>query len=268
MAMSSALTSVAVPIAEAVTEAVTSFDGTRITFDVYDAPSRALVLVVPGFWRFRRHPSMTGLAARLTAQGYRVAVMDPRGHGDSGGVYGFNLHEHLDVAAVAARLTRDLPIDGIALAGLSYGGAIAISTTARHPELPITSLLLISPVADFSMIVPRINPFTIHRHIAWSQAFHRPRVDLRARRKALVPLDDIRDVHVPVNLVHVKNDWLINHTHSEALFAAANEPKELHVIDIPGQFHADRVFRVPEAGLDELVNDWLERMILRTEDHA
>src|SRR5262249_12888247 len=149
--------------------------------------------------------------------------------------------------------------ESIALTGLSYGGAIAISTTARHPELPITSLLLISAVADFGMIVPRINPFTIHRHIAWTQAFHRPRVDLAARRTALVPLDDIRDGDGPVNLIHVKNDWLISHTHSEALYAAANEPKELHVIDIPGQFHADRVFAIPEAGLDDLVNNWLAR---------
>lgn len=260
MAMSSALKSVPAPLAEPATGAITAFDGTRIAFDVYEGTSRTLVFIVPGFWRFRRHPSMTALAARLTAQGYRVAIMDPRGHGDSSGVYGFNLHEHLDVAAIAAKLTAELPIDTIALAGLSYGGAIAISTTARHPDLPITSLLLISAVADFGMIVPRINPFTIHRHIAWTQAFHRPRVDLRARRKALVPLDDIHDVHVPVNLIHVKNDWLISHTHSEALYAAANEPKELHVIDIPGQYHADRIFRIPEAHLDELVNGWLGRV--------
>jgi pimeloyl-ACP methyl ester carboxylesterase len=259
--MSSTLNSDAAPPIDAVTGQVESFDGTRIAFDLYDVPSRTLVLVVPGFWRFRKHPSMTGFAAKLNSFGYGAAIVDPRGHGDSGGVYGFNLHEHHDVAAVARRLVNDLPIDGIALIGLSYGGAIAISTAARHPELPITSLLLISPVADFGMIVPRINPFTIHRHIAWSQAFHRPRFHLAAHRSTrLRALDDIRDVRVPVDFVHVKNDWLINHAHSEALFVAARGPKELHVLDVPGQFHADRIFSVQEAKMDELVKEWLGRV--------
>ena|SRR5258706_2932714 len=264
MAMSSALESHVPTAPHRASGTVESFDGTPIAYDLYDSPSRTLVLVVPGFWRFRRHPSMTGFASQLHSLGYRAAVIDPRGHGESGGVYGFNLYEHHDVAAVATALANELGIDSIALVGLSYGGAIAISTTARHPELPITSLLLISPVADFGMIVPRINPFTIHRHIAWSQAFHRPRFDLAARRSAKIrALDDIRDVHVPVSFVHVKNDWLINHAHSEALFGAAHEPKELHVLDIPGQFHADRMFSVEEANVDELVRDWLTRVAVR-----
>lgn len=265
MAMSSALRSVSETV-EPVKGIAESFDGTPIAFDLYDLPSRTLVLVVPGFWRFRRHPSMTSFALRLNALGYRVAVLDPRGHGDSGGVYGFNLHEHHDVAAVVKALQATVSFDGIAMAGLSYGASIAISATARHPELPVTSLLLISAVADFGMIMPRIsiNPFTIHRHIAFSQAFHRPRFDLAARRGAKIrPLDDIVNVHVPVDFIHVKNDWLINHAHSEALFAAANEPKELHLIDIPGQFHADHIFRVEEAKLDALVGEWLVRVAKR-----
>ncbi len=265
MAMSSALRSASDTI-HPVAGMAESFDGTPIAYDLYDLPSRTLVLVVPGFWRFRRHPSMTGFAARLNALGYRVAIADPRGHGDSGGTYGFNLHEHHDIAAVVRALQSTVSFEGIAMAGLSYGASIAISAAARHPELPVTSLLLISAVADFSTIAPRIsfNPFTIHRHIAFSQAFHRPRFDLAARRSAKIrPLDDIVNVHVPVDFIHVKNDWLINHAHSEELFAAANEPKELHLIDIPGQFHADHIFRVEEAKLDELVEQWLVRVAVR-----
>src|SRR5687767_15998848 len=81
---------------------VVSFDGTTIHYDVYDAPSPSMVLVVPGFWRDRRHPSMVRLAHFVNGQGYRTAVMDPRGHGESGGTYGFNSVEHFDVAAVAS----------------------------------------------------------------------------------------------------------------------------------------------------------------------
>jgi predicted alpha/beta hydrolase len=84
---------------EAIT--VTSFDGTPILYDLYDVPSRTLVLIVPGFWRDRRHISMVRLANWLASGGYRTAICDLRGHGESGGVFGFNLNEHNDVAAVA-----------------------------------------------------------------------------------------------------------------------------------------------------------------------
>lgn len=242
-----------------VTGIVSSFDGTPIAYDLYDQTSRSLVLVVPGFWRDRRHPSMLSLASHLTELGYRTAIADPRGHGDSGGTYGFNLFEHYDTAAVAEELMRRLPIDSITLVALSYGASIAISTAARH-KLPIASLLLISAVADFSKIMPRVNPFQLHRHIAISQALKRPKFDWQFRRSPkLQAIDDVRDVHAPICLVHVKNDWLIGHDHSLALYEAANEPKELHVIDIPGNYHADRIFSVAASEIDPLFVDFLRR---------
>jgi pimeloyl-ACP methyl ester carboxylesterase len=247
-----------------ITETVQSFDGTTIYYDLYDNASRGAVLVVPGFWRFRRHASMRALAAQVNALGYRAVIVDPRGHGDSGGTYGFNLHEHHDVAAVAEDLLRRLPVESITLVGLSYGGAVAVSTAARH-ELPIASVLLISPVADFQMIVPKINLFTFHRHIALSQALHKPRFNWRMRRsEKLRPLDDIGSVHAPLCLIHVKNDWLVSHAHSLALYEAANEPKELHVIDIEGNYHADRIFSVASAHIDPIVAEFLSRYTPKT----
>jgi len=239
---------------------VVSFDGTTIHYDVYDAPSSSAILIVPGFWRDRRHASMVRLAHFVTAMGYRAAVVDVRGHGDSEGTYGFNLHEHHDVAAVARDLlAQSATISHLTLIGFSYGGAIAISTAARH-DLPVSSLLLISPVADFEMIAPRLNPFTIHRHIAFSQALRRPRFTWTIRRAAkLRALDDIDQVHVPVCFVHVKNDWLIGHTHSVALYEKANEPKELHVLDIEGNYHADRIFNVASDSVEPIVREFICR---------
>ncbi len=238
---------------------VRSFDGTSIYYDLYDQTSRSAVLVIPGFWRDRRHRSMVSLARHLNALGYSAAIMDQRGHGESGGTYGFNLHEHHDAAGVAEDVLRRLPVQSITLIGFSYGGAVAVSTVARH-ALPIASLLLISSVADFQKIAPRINLFTIHRHVALSQALHKPRFDWRMwRGEKLRPLDDIRSVHAPLCLIHVKNDWLVSHAHSVALYEAANEPKELHVIDIEGNYHADRIFSVASAEIDPIVADFLER---------
>lgn len=243
---------------------VPSFDGTRIHYDVYDAPSETTIVVVPGFWRDRRHEAMMRLARFLNADGYRVAVIDVRGHGDSEGTYGFNLHEHHDVAAVANELLRThATTASLALAGFSYGGAIAISTAARH-DLPVTALLLISPVADFQMIAPKINPFTMHRHIALSQALRAPRFAWSIRRSAkLRALDDVRNVHVPLCFIHVKNDWLIGHRHSVALYEAASEPKELHLLDIEGNYHADRIFNVAADSVEPVVREFLGRYCLK-----
>jgi pimeloyl-ACP methyl ester carboxylesterase len=245
------------------TSTVASFDGTTIHYDLYDAPSRSAVLIVPGFWRSRRHESMTRFAALLSSAGYRTGVIDMRGHGDSGGTYGFNHHEHYDVAAVANDILRRVAVESITIVGLSYGGAIAVSTAAHH-ELPLASLLLISPVADFRMIVPRINPFTIHRHIAWSQALRRPRFEWRLRRSVkLRAIDDIAGVHVPVCFIHVKNDWLITHRHSIALYEQANEPKELHILDVAGNYHADRIFEVASDSVEPIIASFLERFTPR-----
>ena len=237
-----------------------SFDGTVIHYDVYDAPSSAAVLIVPGFWRDRRHPSMVNLARFLTGMGYRAAVVDVRGHGDTEGVYGFNLHEHHDVAAVAKNLlAQTATISTLTMIGFSYGGAIAISAIARH-DLPVSCLLLISPVADFKMISPRLNPFTIHRHIAFSQALKRPRFTWTIHSDVkLRSLEDIGKVRAPVCFVHVKNDWLIGHTHSMALYEKANEPKELHILDIEGNYHADRIFNVASEEVVPIVREFLCR---------
>lgn len=247
------------PLSEPQLSKVVSFDGTVICYDVYDAPSPTLVIVVPGFWRDRRHPSMTRLARFLVDMGYRAAVVDVRGHGDSEGTYGFNLHEHHDVAAVANDLLRNGTISSIVLIGFSYGGAIAVSTVARH-ELPVSSVLLISPVADFEMIAPRINPFTIYRHIAFAQALKRPRFAWRIRNSAkLRAVDDVAGVHVPICFIHVKNDWLIGHRHSVALYEQAHEPKELHILDIEGNYHADRIFSVASDSVEPIVREFLGR---------
>lgn len=242
------------------THNVASFDGTRIWYDVYDAPSRSTVVIVPGFWRDRTHPAMVRLASLTRSYGYRVAVVDVRGHGDSEGTYGFNLHEHHDVAAVSRELLSSATAESLAFVGLSYGGAIAVSAAARH-QLPVSSLLLISSVADFAMIAPRINPFTMHRHIALGQALKRPRFEWRMLRRSekLRAVDDVRDVHVPLCLLHVKNDWLIGHEHSLALYEAANEPKELHILDVAGNYHADRIFAVAHDAAEPVVREFLLR---------
>ena len=238
-----------------------SFDDTPIHYDVYDAETDRTVVVVPGFWRDRSHPSMQRLAEYLRSHGYRVVMIDVRGHGDSGGRYGFDRFEYRDVEAVLRDIFEERPSSRVALVGLSMGGAIAISAAAEC-GMRIESLLLISSVAEFGSIRPRLNPLHFRRHLAVAQALKRPRFEWRfvltEKRNAL---DDIRKVHVPLCLIHVEDDWLIGHRHSLRLYEAAAEPKELHILDVPGNYHADRIFSVAAERVEPLVEGFLRKTL-------
>ena len=56
------------------------------------------------------------------------------------------------------------------------------------------------------------------------------------RAAKLRALDDVVKIRVPLSLIHVKDDWLIGHGHSEALFSRASEPKEMHILDVGGNY--------------------------------
>lgn len=204
---------------------------------------------------------MRRLGAFLCGMGLRAAILDPRGHGTSEGVFGFNRDEHHDVAAVARDVLERTGATRLTLMGFSAGGAIAISCAAIH-DLPIASLLLISPVANFRRVIPRLNPLTMHRHIALGQALHhRPRFEWRFRAGVRDAAEDIARVQAPVALIHLKNDWLIDHAHSMELYEKANEPKELHIIDIPGNYHADRIFNAAGRDVFPIMTSFLRRTI-------
>lgn len=244
-----------------IAEVFASFDGCPILYDFYDAGAADTVVVLPGFWRHRRYATMVGLGGLLNAAGYNAAIVDLRGHGESGGRFGFNRNEWCDIDLLLHVLRERHSVARCVIVGMSAGGAIAISTAARTSE-QICGLFLISSVASFSNVKPRINPLTIHRHLSLRAASRPPRFGWRWKAAgSLDAAEDIGRVTVPVAFVHVKNDWLVNHRHSEALFAAANPPKELHVLDIPGSWHADRIFGAAEGRIEELMFPFIARSL-------
>lgn len=201
---------------------------------------------------------MMQLAEHLKARGFRPVIMDTRGHGESGGIFGFNRHEHNDAWAVIEWLQLNVELTDVLLIGFSYGGAIAITTRARH-EFPCSGLLLISPVADFDMISPKLNLFTMHRHLALRNVFRRPRFQWNAKRvEKLAAIDEVARIDEPICFIHVKDDWLIHHKHSLALFERATEPKRLHIVDTPGAWHADRIFSALPGKVEPLMDDFLD----------
>ncbi len=256
--LSSATTLLTSPMPHRTVYTVITDDGIPVAVDIYGDPDTPTILIVPGFWRTRRSPSMVDLAKSLSDRGYSCAVMDCRGHGDSGGVFGFNAHEHLDVAAAVGGLVSRGFASSVVLMGLSAGGAIAVSAAARD-ELPVDGVLLVSAVADFRRVIPRPNPFTIHNHLSFKAFVKPPRFKWNTAGR-LDALTDIAKVHVPVCLAHVRNDWLVHHDHCRWLYERAREPKELRILDVPGRYHADRVFSSAPEAIWPVVTEFLGRL--------
>jgi pimeloyl-ACP methyl ester carboxylesterase len=110
-----------------------------------------LVVCAPGMGDLRA--SYRHLAPTLTAAGYRVAVTDLRGHGDSSAAFSAYGDEPTadDIAALIEHLSGPAIIVGNSMAA---GSAVLVA--AQHPEL-VSALVLIGPfVRDHGSPLARI----------------------------------------------------------------------------------------------------------------
>lgn len=91
-----------------------------------------LVITHPGMGDTR--DAYDPLAAQLVAQGYRVASIDARGHGDSSVVfdkYGDEAASE-DFVTVAEKMGDGRPV---VLAGASFSGGAAVMAAGKRPDL-------------------------------------------------------------------------------------------------------------------------------------
>ena len=240
------------------TRSTVTDDGISIVYDAYlQADTSRVVLIVPGFWRTRSWPSLVAMVRVLSDSGHSVAILDVRGHGDSGGRYTFNRAETLDVEAVVRDLIRLDGVEEIDLIGFSVGGAISTCTAARG-IVPAVSLTLISPVARFGWIRPRLSPWKFSRHLAAGQALRMPRFEWSfAWSRKEIAVEAMPRVSVPTLVIHARGDWLIHHRHGEALHEAAGARGSLQLLDLDDGYHADRIFSAAPGVAEKIVLKFL-----------
>ncbi len=138
-----------------ITRRFSSADGTSLCADVYDpsdaGPGRGLLVLVHGFGEHRgRYHDTAGFLAQ---QGYQVACLDLRGHGESGGTRAYveRFADYLqDVEAVIKEMGAQ---DPVLLVGHSMGGLVALNYVLRHPER-VRALALSSPFLGLKLKVP------------------------------------------------------------------------------------------------------------------
>lgn len=174
------------------------------------------------------------LAQRLHRHGYNVFLYDARRHGESEGkfcTYGF--YEKHDTSTLLTRLhTRgDLQLGKIGLFGSSMGAAVAVQVAAQDKR--IAAVVAESGFATLRTIFDDYQKRVIK--LPWH--YLRNIVILRSERLAhfkassVSPVDAVKDVHVPIFILHGTKDRLINRSYSEELYRNTGQPKELWLIE-------------------------------------
>lgn len=177
-------------------------------------------------------------AALMVAQGYGALLYDTRNLGESeGSVSTLGLHEPLDVRGALDYLaTRpDVNMERIGIMGESLGGATAIRAAATMPELRavVAEAAFSSLEENVSEGVRRLTglpPFPFAPLVLWFAE-----QEAGGRVGQVRPVDEIaRIAPRPVLLLHGEDDTLIAPANSERLYAAAGEPRQLHIFPDAG----------------------------------
>ena len=179
-------------------------------------------------------------ARSLYNRGFNIFLYDSRQHGESEGYYcTYGFYEKHDVSAVISYLQSrtNIKIGKIGVFGTSMGGAVAMQAAAIDPRIAClvsegsyTALRIV--FVDYQKRIIKL-PWHFLRNIALVQS--QKLANFKARLVA--PVEDIKRVHVPVLIVHGKNDSFIKSHYSKMLYEAANKPKQFLLIE--GAEHND-----------------------------
>jgi alpha-beta hydrolase superfamily lysophospholipase len=190
-----------------------------------------------GYWILQLHgnadsafsASQLGHCQALRQTGYSVMDIDYQGFGMTPGTASeAQMYEDAE-AAYKALLRRGVPPARIILLGHSLGSGPAVLLATRHR---IAALVLFGAFTSIPDAAAATYPLLPVRYAAAVQ------FDSLAR---------MHDVHIPVIIAHTRADTLVPFAHALRLFAAANEPKRLIILDPPADDgfggHIDTLFK-------------------------
>ena len=193
----------------------------------------ATIIYVHGLTGTRQ--SMLPQASKLAQQGYGALLIELRAHGESDGDFTtFGITEINDIQGALDYLaTRpEVNSDELGILGQSLGCIVTLPAAAQLPQLDV--VVGQSCMADFRANVEDgvreivgLPPFPFAPLIIfWGSQY--TGVDVADIR----PIDYIDDIAPrPVLLLHGDEDTLFRIENAEQLYAAANEPKQLYIVE-------------------------------------
>ncbi len=237
---------------------VESFDKTKIALNHFKKDGRDAVLIIcHGFAMSKDSKPFLDLSNDLFEL-YDIIAMDQRGHGDSGGIFGFSSIEHEDIKAVVEYAKKNYTC--IYLMGFSLGAASCIIEVAKHKN--VNGLITISAPISFEKIenrflykdalIPGIKKSGKH-------TFKMRLGNMFAKKeKPINVIDNISPI--PLLLIQGEKDPIIFKHHAEALYKKAKDPKKLAMIK--NGLHAEDLYINSPKEFVSLCNSWLTESTL------
>lgn len=151
-------------------------------------------------------------------------IVDYRGYGKSTGTPSYEGVINDALAMYQYLIDNGYKDEDISLYGRSLGGAVALELASR---VKVRSVVVQSSFYSMSELIKEKNP---------------------ALPKMLIPKDvfnsarSIKKINVPILISHGTNDNLVPIQHAHRLYADANEPKELIVLNGAGHEHLKKFF--------------------------
>lgn len=204
-------------------------------------------------------------AQRHAERGFRVVVVDSRGHGESSGPFlTYGVKEAQDLRAISDALEDEaLLAPPLIVLGTSYGAATAIQYAALDERVELT--IAVSPFASLEDVVPAyidwiLGPLAV---LVPSSITHEvldecERIaDFDASRAS--PLDVAPLIRGPVRILHSRDDERIPVEHSRRIAAALGDGE---LIEISGASHTEtgRATEVQAA-----IERWLDEATTHTQ---
>ena len=178
-----------------------------------------------------------GRARFLHQAGYTVLAFDFRAHGESGGNrITFGYRESRDVAAALVYLGKCAPGERIGVVGTSMGGAAFLLAS---PPLHVDAVVL-------EQVYPSIDLALDHRmtrylgplgHALSPVLLRWMALNIGLHADQLRPISHVAQVNAPLLLIGGESDRYTPPQESQAMYAAARQPKELWLV--PGADHVD-----------------------------
>lgn len=221
---------------------------------------KGTLLLLHGYLQDKRF--LTPWALRLAQEGYRCALIDLRGHGDSTGRHiSFGAFEARDVSVVIDDLgARGWDVSRVGLLGISYGASVALLTAGRDAR--VRAVVAFQPFVSAERAVPELMRAVFPqqaRGISDRQfaAAHlkQARIAGFAWSEADIPAA-LRDARAPVLFLHGEADRWLSPTHSRELMQNAPTGSRLRLV--PRDNHVTLPLQI--RTFEREVIDWFAAM--------
>lgn len=206
------------------------------------APPRGTLVVLHGYrasviW-------LKGMGRRFAEAGYRVVLVDLRGHGRSSGDYiTYGVTESRGTTRVIDHLrVENLIVGKLGVWGISMGAATAIETAAIDPR--IDAVVAVAPYTSMRAAVPRLMRLLLPVYGWMLTAEKIDRIVDAAGKEGgfdpgqANPLAAVQRVKAPVRIIHGTWDWVIPIVQGRQIRDAATGPHDMVEMDFTGHISA------------------------------